>query len=410
MNPQFSASIRVRIFFPLLCFLLILSSCTKSSIKNDAPLEIEGLTFEKSLPLKYAKIFRIDEYRPIESSDSDKAFASSVYRLITVADSDRYLLIPANAPLPKNLPPEIILIQYPVKKTYLCASSAMALWARLDSLDAIRFSAIQKKDWYIEEAARAMEEKKILYAGKYNAPDFELLLKEKPALAVESTMIYHSPQIKEKLESLGIPVFVDKSSYEPNPLGRMEWIKLYGAMLGKEREAESFFQKKISALTPALDSPSSTPLDSPSFPHPDAGISPKIAFFYITPNGLVVIRGRDDYIVKMIEMAGGTYAFASTRKSTSPSVTISMEQFYAQCADSDILIYNSSIDNSVHSLKDLRAKSPLFAEFKAVQGGSVWATGKYLYQASDSIGDMILDLKAIIGGEERQLSFLERVE
>lgn len=402
MNPQFSASIRVRIFLPLLCFLLILSSCTKSSIKNDAPLEIEGLTFEKSLPLKYAKIFRIDEYRPIESSDSDSAFASSSYRLITVADSDRYLLIPANAPLPKNLPPEIILIQYPVKKTYLCASSAMALWARLDSLDAIRFSAIQKKDWYIEEAARAMEEKKILYAGKYNAPDFELLLKEKPALAVESTMIYHSPQIKEKLESLGIPVFVDKSSYEPNPLGRMEWIKLYGAMLGKEREAESFFQKKISALTPAVD--------SSSFPHPDAGISPKIAFFYITPNGLVVIRGRDDYIVKMIEMAGGTYAFASTRKSTSPSVTISMEQFYAQCADADILIYNSSIDNSVHSLQDLRSKSPLFAEFKAVQDGSVWTTGKYLYQATDSIGDMILDLKAIISGEERQLSFLERVE
>ena len=426
MNPQFSASIRVRIFLLLFFFLLILSSCTKSSVKNDAPLEIEGLTFEKSLPLKYAKIFHIDEYRPIESSDSDRAFASSVYRLITVADSDRYFLIPEKAPLPKNLSPEITLIQYPVKKTYLCASSAMALWARLDSLDAIRFSAIQKKDWYIEEAARAMEEKKILYAGKYNAPDFELLLKEKPSLAVESTMIYHSPQIKEKLESLGIPVFVDKSSYEPNPLGRMEWIKLYGAMLGKEREAESFFQKKISALTPALDSPSASHHDSPSsshpdalssshsnapsFPHSDAGISPKIAFFYITPNGLVVIRGRDDYIVKMVEMAGGTYAFASTRKSTSPSVTISMEQFYAQCADADILIYNSSIDNSVHSLKDLRAKSPLFAEFKAVQGGSVWATGKYLYQATDSIGDMILDLKAIISGEERQLAFLERVE
>ena len=121
MNPQFSAFIRVRIFLPLLCFLLILSSCTKSSVKNDAPLEIEGLTFEKSLPLKYAKIFRIDEYRPIESSDSDRAFASSVYRLITVADSDRYFLIPENAPLPKNLPPEITLIQYPVKKTYLCA-------------------------------------------------------------------------------------------------------------------------------------------------------------------------------------------------------------------------------------------------------------------------------------------------
>ena len=413
MNLRPSAVISARLLLPLFCFLLSLSSCKKVPPKSNSPLEIEGLSYEKSLPLKYAKQLKIDAY-------------NSGTFLVTVADSDRYLLLPQESTIPQNLPSEITIIRTPVTNAYLCASSAMALWSRLASLDSIRFSAIQKKDWYIEEAALAMEEGRILYAGKYNAPDFELLLKEKCSLAIESTMIYHSPQIKEKLESLGIPVFVDKSSYEPNPLGRMEWIKLYGAMLGKESEAESFFQKKISALTTAVDSPSSTPLDSlsfphldspsfphpdsPSFPHTDAGISPKIAFFYITPNGLVVIRGKDDYIVKMIEMAGGIYAFPSTRKSSSPSVTISMEQFYAQCADADILIYNSSIDNSVCSMQDLCIKSPLFAEFKAVQKDSVWVTGKYLYQATDRIGDMILDLKAIISGDDRSPEFLLRVE
>ena len=37
-------------------------------------------------------------------------------------------------------------------------------------------------------------------------------------------------------------------------------------------------------------------------------------------------------------------------------------------------------------------------------------TGKYLYQATDRIGDMILDLRAIITGQTEQMSFLERVE
>ena len=239
------------------------------------------------------------------------------------------------------------------------------------------------------------------------APDFELLLKEKCSLSIESTMIYHSPQIKEKLEALGIPVFVDKSSYEENPLGRMEWIKLYGLMCGKLDVSEDFFQGQIAKIENrdyAKKASSQSELISAS------NSSKTVAFFYITSNGLVVIRGSEDYIVKMIEMAGGKYAFKNTRKSSSPSVTVSMEQFYAQCANADILIYNSSIDNTLASRKDLLEKSPLFADFKALQSGDIWMTGKYLYQATDRIGDMILDLRAIVSGEEREMIFLKRVE
>jgi iron complex transport system substrate-binding protein len=285
----------------------------------------------------------------------------------------------------------------------------MALWNRLGSLDSIKFSAVQKKDWYVPEAARAMDEGKILYAGKYNAPDFELLLKENCSLAIESTMIYHTPQIKEKLESLEIPVFVDKSSYEENPLGRMEWIKLYGIMCTKLDVAENFFQNQVAKIENAAgEADTSTRLSD----HKLKRHKKSVSFFYIISNGMVVIRGSEDYIVKMIEMAGGEYAFAfaNTRKTSSPSVTISMEQFYAQCASSDILIYNSSIDNTLHSKADLLSKNPLFADFKAVQTGEMWMTGKYLYQATDRIGDMILDLRAIISGNSKEMTFLEHVE
>ena len=223
------------IFLAIFFILLIFVSCSKFLPKSDSPLEIEGLAHEQSLSLKYAKQLKIDAY-------------NSATFLVTVADSDRYLLLPKESSLPKNLPPEITIIRTPVTNAYLCASSAMALWSRLGSLDSIRFSAIQKKDWLLDEAKKAMEEGRILYAGKYSAPDFELLLKEKCTLSIESTMIYHSPQIKEKLEALGIPVFVDKSSYEENPLGRMEWIKLYGLMCGKFDVAEDFFQSQISKI------------------------------------------------------------------------------------------------------------------------------------------------------------------
>lgn len=47
---------------------------------------------------------------------------------------------------------------------------------------------------------------------------------------------------------LDIPVFIDRSSYESQPLGRTEWIKLYGAMLDKEEEAADFFASQASVV------------------------------------------------------------------------------------------------------------------------------------------------------------------
>lgn len=54
-------------------------------------------------------------------------------------------------------------------------------------------------------------------------PDYELILENDCDLAIESTMIYHSPEVKEQLESFEIPVLVERSSYEEHPLGRLEW-------------------------------------------------------------------------------------------------------------------------------------------------------------------------------------------
>ena len=72
-----------------------------------------------------------------------------------------------------------------------------------------------------------------------------MLVDEDCDVAIESTMILHTPKVQEMIENLGIPVFIDRSSYEMHPLGRTEWVKLYGAMMGKEAEAADFFEMCI---------------------------------------------------------------------------------------------------------------------------------------------------------------------
>ncbi|WP_407428749.1 ABC transporter substrate-binding protein [Treponema sp.] len=357
-------------------------SCAKKIQKQSLP-ELEGLTYSHTLETKYAKAFRADFY-------GESAI------LLTVSDSDRYLLVPESQEVSQNLPADIKIINYPVQNTYLAATSAMSFFARLNSLDLLKFSSIKKKDWYIDDAVTAMQNGSIIYAGKYNAPDFELLIDKKCPLAIESTMIYHSPQISEKLEALGITVFVDKSSYEEHPLGRLEWIKVYGLLSGKLPEAEDFFDKQIQSL--------------PDKKNKSTHSRPLAAFFYVTPSGMVVIRGSDDYIVKMMEMAGASYVFSDIKKSRSPSIQISIEQFYAKAAEADILIYNSSIDNTIRSKQDLIIKNPLFADFKAVKTNKVWVTGSYIYQATDKIGEIILDLQNIMEDKTDELEFLKNLE
>lgn len=222
----------------------------------------------------------------------------------------------------------------------------------------------------------------MLYAGKYSAPDYERIVSEGCDLAVESTMIYHNPEVKQQLEQFGIPVLVERSSYERHPLGRMEWIKLYGVLLGKEEAAQVFFDRQLTQLEPILD---------------QENTGKTVAFFYITSNGSVNIRKSGDYIAKCIQLAGGVYLPGNlTEENALSTMTIQMESFYQEAREADILIYNSAIDGELQNIGQLLEKSALLKDFKAVQSGNVWCTGKNLFQESLGLGNLILDIHAIV--------------
>ena len=55
--------------------------------------------------------------------------------------------------------------------------------------------------------------------AKYSEPDYERIVSEGCGLAIENTMILHSPEVKKSWKASGIPVLVDHSSYEAHPLG-----------------------------------------------------------------------------------------------------------------------------------------------------------------------------------------------
>lgn len=363
----------------LLFSMMLLFACTFSVQAKEAS-SVSGLEYERSMELSYAEEFSVDYYK-------------GGYALITIADSDKFLIVPERKEAPENMEENIAVLKQPLNNIYLVATSAMDFFVSLDGLESIRLSGTNENGWYIEEAKKALKDGSILFAGKYNAPDYELILGENCSLAVESTMIYHTPEVKEKLEQFKIPVLVERSSYESHPLGRTEWIKLYGVLLGKEEEAERLFKEQEERMETVLS---------------EKNTGKTVAFFYITTNGLANVRKSNDYVSKMIELAGGKYIFENLGENDNAlsTVNMQMEEFYAKAKDADYIIYNSAIDGELQTMEQLLEKSNLLKDFKAVKNGNVWCTGKNLFQESTGLGVMIEDIHKMLNSEGDSLTEL----
>ena len=359
-----------------LVLALLLTGCTGANTEQTQSDWVP----ERSMELQFATQFQVDYY-------------SGGYKLISLADGSKFLVVPEGCEVPESAPKDAVPLYQPIENIYLAATSAMCLFDALNRLDAITLSGSRAESWYIDNARKAMEDGKILYAGKYSEPDYEMLLSHHCPLAVESMMIGHASDVKQKLEELGIAVLTDQSSMEEHPLGRTEWMKLYAALLNEEDRAEELFKEQVAYLNDALqgEDPQKT-----------------VAFFHISSSGYVVVRKSGDYVAKMLELAGGRYVFRDLgdRETKTSTVNLEMEQFFAAAKDADYIIYNSTIGGEIHSMEELLEKSPLLAQFRAVQNGNVWCTGKNMYQETTQLGQMIQSFRKIFSGEADNLTEL----
>ena len=350
----------------------------------DAPV-IEGLVYESTVPLTYADQFAIYKYE-------------GGYEYIDMVDSDRILIVPEGGSVPAGLDKDVVVLQRPIEHVYLAATSAMALIDSIGAMDSLDF--VGSRTWYTESAIKALETGDVIYAGKYNAPDYEMLMNGKCGLAIESTMILHNPDVREKLIEIGIPTIIERSSYEEHPLGRTEWMKVYGALFDREAEAEAMFEAEADKVRELGDF---------------EGTGKTVAFFYVNTSGSVVTYKTDGYVPAMIRLAGGTYALDGLGADDDiklSSINMSMEQFYADACDADIIIYNCSIVAQLTSIDDLLSLSPVLADFRAVREGNAWCTTESMFQQTDKMGSIIQEMNRIFSGttDGSDLEYMFRLE
>lgn len=417
----------------------------ESSVQWSAAPEIDGLMFISSEKNDVAEYFRLSVY--------EDASGAKYQLLETAGGLHRYLIVPADAQVSnrksdhftaraseansankekKGDALELTVLQQPLTTTYVAASAVMASLCDLGAVSQIRFSGLREEGWYVDEARTAMKKGSMLFAGKYSEPDYETLLREGCDLALESTMIYRSPEVIEKLSALGIPVYIDYSSYEPHVLGRLEWIRVYGALFDHEEKAQQWYaseRDRIRAIQKDAETSSGEASQSGKSTEKSetktsrnskneassigsssgsagtdttADLRPTVVYFYVNSSGQIQVRQPHDYIPELLELAGARYLapdMSSLGGSRKSNVTVSLEDFYSSCRDADYLIYSATLDRPLSSIQELLGKNALFADFKAVKEGHVYTTDKDFYQLSDRMADFAEDVRRMLQGQ-----------
>ena len=358
---------RMFIFGIVILIALSLLSCTpKSQIKDPAA---GTLVFSHEEELQYATRFTLTRYHN----------GYSVFRIPGIDPEKSYLIVPQGQPVPEKLSENTVVLQQPIDRICFSSGSLASLAEALGAVECIATVGIKKDNWILDPIVEGMENGEILYSGSYKTPDFEMMLKQGIQLEIDSSMLVNYPDIIDKYEELGIPCLIEDSSKESHPLGRMEWIKLLGAILGKDEAAKKYFSEQA-ARVEALEKTADTQKTA--------------ALFYIGEKA-VYVRNAGDYVPKMLDLAGGKNICADLNPKQGGNQKMDFEEFYIRCKDADYLFW-VVMSCPYTTIEELIAYNELFAEFKAVKNGCVFTSRRGFAQCSADMADVILEMNSLL--------------
>lgn len=367
---------------------------TTSNETSDANQYDGKLEFDHTMELKYAKLFKVDYYK-------------GGYKMLTVTNRDedtsvvdketKILLVPDGMSTPADIDSNVMVLKAPVTNMLVSSTPVTSLMNASGCLSNISLVNYDRDEWYIDEVKQAFDDNKLTYVGKYQDPDYELIVAGAPNLVIYSTMLSSVPEVAAKLKELGINYILDQSTYETEPLGRVEWAKFYGALCDKEDGANKVFNEQEEYITKLSNVENS---------------GKKVAVFYITSKGKLYVRNGGDYLAKMVNMAGGNYIFSSLNPEKTGTQTMEMETFYETAKDADYIIYIWSLGGKPSTLDDFIGYNSTFSDLKAVKEGNVWCTTPDFFQITDTIGSMVNDINLMLNADDNttQLTYLKKLQ
>lgn len=93
-----------------------------------------------------------------------------------------------------------------------------------------------------KKTRKLIDQGKIIDIGKENSLNTEILLDIEPQLVI-GYGVSNADKTLVTVQKAGIPVIYNGDWLEETPLGKAEWIKFFGVLFDKEKQADSIFKK-----------------------------------------------------------------------------------------------------------------------------------------------------------------------
>ncbi len=330
-----------------------------------------------------------EEPIPVEHAQGFKLYQGEGYRRIDITNPwkegeilNTYILIEKDAPTPAELP-EGDIIRTPLTRSAVFSSVHCGLLEELGVLDAIG-GVCDKQYIIVEELQQRITNGTVVDAGNSLTPNVEKIIDLNPDAILVSS--FENAQ-NERIERIGIPIFECCDYMETTPLGRVEWVRIFGWLYGCEEIADSLYNTVCREYTQTCQQ-----IDSVQH-KPSVITERRIGSVWYMPGG-------NSYMATMLKDAGAFYPWHDYNQTG--SIPLSFETVFDKGSEADfwLIKYN---DPYGLTYSKLQSDYALNSEFKAFKEGKIYGCNthyiKYYEETPFHPERLLLDLAAIFHPE-----------
>ncbi|MBD5370221.1 MAG: ABC transporter substrate-binding protein [Bacteroides sp.] len=331
----------------------------------------------------HGSIRKGDEGRTVEMDYAENLEVAECagYTLVTVRNPwdtvrslQRYILIDRDSAVPRELPSGTV-VRTPLSDVLVYSTVHGGLIEELGAVDAV--GGMCNTDYVGSPELKArLADGRIADCGVSMSPDIEKIIELRPQAILLSP--FENNDKYAKVGELGIPIIECADYMETSALGRAEWVKFYGMLLGKDKEAREIFStterryndlKKLAATAQS---------------RPKVLTDQRYGQVWNVPGG-------NSTIGRLIEDAGGINPFSGFPQSG--SVPLAPEKVLGMAHDADIWFVKFNQEKE-KTMAELAADAPVNPRFKAYREGNVFGCNtRYIdyYEETPFHPDLLLE-------------------
>ncbi len=257
----------------------------------------------------------------------------------------RYILVERGTPLPDKLPKGTI-IRTPLENIIVYTSVHTSIIEKLGAGEKI-IGVCEPQYISSKSIQEGISSGRIADVGSSSAPNIEKIIEIKGGVIIASPFENAGYGAAEKI---GIPIIEAADYMENTPLGRTEWIKFYGLLLGKEAVADSLFNEVERSYNELRA------LATTSTSRPSVLVEKKYGPTWFLPAG-------ESFMANLLKDAGADYLFKGLKGSGSASLSFETVLEKGINADYWLITYSAPSGVTNYSYNTLRGEYTPYEKF-----------------------------------------------